>query len=151
MAHDTKYLVVIADGEHAKFATVDPAGVLRPVTAMDSAAAHKRSVDLGSDHPGAAYHSDSTAHHAMQPRHDPHDRAEVDFAHLVAAEIATAFARGDFNRLVLAAPSHTLNAIRDRLGGEVSRTIVGTLGKDLVKLPDEDVALHLRQWLVPQA
>jgi len=147
MAHDGKLLIVIADGEHARFVTVDPGGVMHTLSSMDSAAAHKRASDLGSDHPGAAYHSDSTAHHALQPRHDPHALAEAEFAHLVAAEIEAAFPRGSFERLVLTAPPRTLNAIRDKLGADVAKAIVGTLGKDLVKLPDDAVMPHLRQWL----
>ena len=147
MTHEGKLLIVIADGEHARFVTVDPGGVMHTMSSLDSAAAHKRAADLGSDHPGAAYHSDSTAHHALQPRHDPHALAEAAFAELLAGEIEAAFLREGFARLVLTAPPRTLNAIRDKLGADVAKVIVGTLGKDLVKLPDDAVAPHLRQWL----
>ena len=32
----------------------------------------QQSADLGSDRPGASVHSDSSAHHALTPQHDPH-------------------------------------------------------------------------------
>ncbi len=147
MVQTGNLLIVIADGEHARFVTVDPGGVFHTLSSMDSAAAHKRSSELGSDHPGATFHSQSTAHHALQPRHDPHALAEAEFARLVANETEATFVRGGFDRLVLAAPPRTLNAIRDGLGAVVAKAIVGTLGKDLMKLPDDAVQPHLRPWL----
>ncbi len=146
MTDDTKRLFVIADGAHARFVRVDPGGVLHTIASMDSAAAHKRTSDLGSDHPGASFHSDSSAHHALRPRHDLHADAERDFAHLVAGEVQAVFSRGDFDQLVLAALPPTINAIREKLG-PVAAAIVGTVAKDLVKQPDDAVALHLRPWL----
>lgn len=149
MTQDSGLLVVVADGAHARFVSPDGRGVLHTVASFDSPAAHKRASDLGSDQPGASFHSQSTAHHALTPRHDPHALAEAEFAGVVADEIDAAFARRGFERLLLVAPPPTLHAIRDKLGTGAAAAILGTLGKDLVKTPDHDLAPHLRQWLTP--
>lgn len=122
---------------------------MRTERAVDSPVAHQRSSDLGSDHPGASFHSQSTAHHALAPRHDPHALAEAEFARTVAAQINAAFAGQDFTHVLLVAPARTLGIIRDELRGDVAAAVVGTLEKDLVKTPDHDLPDHLRQWLVP--
>jgi protein required for attachment to host cells len=149
VSHNANLLIVIADGAHARFVRPAANGEPHTVSTLDSAMAHKRSSDIGSDHPGAAFHSQSTAHHAYQPRHDLHELAETEFAHFLAGEIDAAFARGEFQQLVLAAPPRTLNAIREKLDAGTARAIIGTLGKELMKTPDHALATHLQQWLEP--
>lgn len=149
MPKQADLLIVIADGEHARFLQAAETGALHTVTALDSALAHKRSSDIGSDHPGASFHSNASVRHVLPPRHDPHDLAEVDFAHLVASEIDAACARGSFNRLVLVAPTRTLGAIREKLGAAATAAIAGTLAKDLLKIPDHALREHLQPWLEP--
>ena len=147
MSQNTRLLIVIADGAHVRFVRPDADGTLHTVTSIDSPAAHKQSSDIGSDHPGAAFHSQSSAHHARQPRHDPQDLAAQDFAHFVAGEINTRFGQNSVDKLLLAAPSHTLGAIRERLDPGAAAAVAGTLGKDLVKTPDHELEPHLRHWL----
>jgi len=147
MSQNTRVLIIVADGAHARFVRPADNGALHTVNAIDSAAAHKRSSDLGSDHPGAAMHSQSTAHHAMAPRHDPHALAEAEFARFVADEVNAIVAEGGTDHLLLAAPPRTLNAIRDHLSQQAASALTGTVGKDLVKTPDHELQPHLRQWL----
>lgn len=146
--HD-RQLVVLADGEHVRFVRPGTAGALHTDTAFDSAEAHKQSSDLGSDHPGAAYHSDSTAHHGLAPRHDPHAIAKEHFAKTVAQQLNEAAAKGAFAELVLVAPAHTLAAIRNALDRGTDARIIGTLAKDLVKTPDDELWPHLKDWVKP--
>ncbi len=131
-------LFVIADGEHVRF--VRPAGdnALHSETRLESEAAHKRSSDLGSDRPGA-----------MVPRHDPQDLEKAKFARLVAEQLNAGSADGVFDELVIVAPSHTLNAVRDALNTTTAAKVVGTLAKDLVKVPDNELWPHVREWVRP--
>src|SRR5271166_3167037 len=108
-----KLLIVVADAEHVRFVRAGPDNALHSDAALDSVSAHKKSADLGSDHPGAAFHTGSTVHHALNPRHDPHELEKERFAHLVADRLNAATAGGEFDELVLVAPPHVLNAIRD--------------------------------------
>ncbi|MDA8049650.1 MAG: host attachment protein [Rhodospirillales bacterium] len=143
MARHRELLVVIADGEHARFLRWGE-GVPRAERAFDSSAAHARSSELVSDRPGASFHSGASARHAAEPRHDPHALAKEAFARLVAHEIGVAAASGSYDGVVLAAPARVLNTIRAGLDAAAAECIVGMLRKDLVKVPDAELEAHLR-------
>lgn len=121
-------LIVIADGEHARIVRPSPENVLNTVQQFDSPAAHKQSSDLRSDHPGASYHSDSTAHHALSPRHDPHALEKEKFSRFVAQEL-NATPDSSFDALVVAAPAHSLNVILEGLDISVRSKLAGTLAR----------------------
>ncbi len=149
MSIHQRLLFAIADGEHVRFVRPATDNALHADAAMDSFTAHKKSVDLGSDHPGASYHSGSSAHHSLAPRHDMHDLAKEKFAHAVADRLNTAAAAGAFDELVVVAPSHTLSAIRQQLDTATDAKIIGTLQKDLLKIPDDELWQHVRHWVRP--
>ena len=140
-------LFVIADGEHVRFVRPAEDNALHVDAAIDSFTAHKRSADLGSDHPGAAYHTGSSAHHSLAPRHDMHALAKDKFAHAIAEQLNAA--AGAFDELVIIAPPHTLSVIRGALDTSTEAKIVGTLQKDLVKTPDDELWPHVRHWVRP--
>ncbi len=149
MVKHRKLLIVIADGAHLRL--VRPAGdnALHTDTALDSITAHRRASQLGTDHPGAAFHSLSAAHHAMTPRHDPLVLAKQDFAREVADVLNAAEARNGFDELVIAAPARTLLTIRKGLNGAVGARIIGVLRKDLAKTPDDELWPHFAKWVRP--
>jgi protein required for attachment to host cells len=94
-------------------------------------------------------HSGSTAHHAIAPHHDPHDQEKVLFEHHVAREINEAAKRDEFDSLVIVAPAHALEAIRSALDPAAKARIAGTLAKDLLKTPDDELWPHLKEWVPP--
>lgn len=140
-------LIVIADGEHVRFVHPAADNALHTVSAIDSGQGHRRSSDIGSDRPGASYHSASTAHHAYAPRHDLHRVEKERFAQFVGERVNAAAAAGGFESLVIVAPAHALNAIRAELGQAAAERIVGTLHKDLVNVPDDELQPHLAEWV----
>ncbi|MBU6499459.1 MAG: host attachment protein [Rhodospirillales bacterium] len=142
-------LIVIADGEHARFVRPAADNALHADRGFDSLSAHKRSAELGSDHPGASFHSDSSAHHAITPRHDLHALEKEKFAHLIGASLNAAAGAGQFSELVLVAPPHVLAAMRATLDTTTGAMVVGTLGKDLIKVPDHELQPHLAEWVHP--
>ncbi|HUW81147.1 MAG TPA: host attachment protein, partial [Acidocella sp.] len=87
MSKNPRILIVIADGEHARLVRPRPDNVLRTERHFDSATAHKQSSDLGSDHPGASFHSDASVHHGVAPRHDLHGLEKEKFSRLVAQQL----------------------------------------------------------------
>jgi protein required for attachment to host cells len=147
MSHSGRHLIVLADTERARFLRLGGRGSLHTISAFESTAAHHQSSDLGSDGPGAALHSRSTAHHAFIPRHDLHYLAEQKFAGLIADQINEAAREGTFDQLVLVAQPHVSSAIRKRLGHDVANMIEGIVNKNLVKTPDHHLIDHLREWL----
>ncbi len=149
MPKDRNLLIVIADGEHARF--VRPAGdnALHTQQEIDSPTAHQRSADLRSDRPGAAFHTGSTAHHAVQPRHDPHTLEKAAFARGLAGQLNEGAATGVFEELVLVAPAHTMAALEAELDAAARHRVVGRLDKDLIKTPDHELQPHLHEWVRP--
>ena len=139
-------LIVVADAEHARLIRTSPEYVLHTERHFDSAAAHRRSSDLGSDRPGASYHSDSSAHHGLAPRHDLHDQQKSAFARFLAEQL-NAMPAQSFDGLVLCAPSHCLQDMLDGLHAEVRAKLAGSLAKDLVKIPDDQLWQHLQAFL----
>jgi protein required for attachment to host cells len=142
-------LFVIADGEHARFVRPAADNALHSDAAMDSFSAHKQSADLGSDHPGASSQSGSSAHHTFAPRHDLHAMQKDKFARAVAEQLNEAGAAKAFDELVIVAPPHTLSEIRRDLNAATDAMVIGTLQKDLVKTPDDELWPHVHTWVRP--
>jgi protein required for attachment to host cells len=147
MSKPPRILIAIADGEHARFVRPRSDHVLRTERCFDSAAAHKKSAELGTDHPGAAFHSEASVRHGLTPRHDLQDLEKAKFARLVAQQLNEISAENAFDALVVAAPPEHLQVIRAALNSVTQAKILGTLNKDLVKVPDDALLPHLREWL----
>ena len=85
---------VIADGGQARFIQPGADEALHVWAALESPTLHQKAHDMGSDGPGRAFESATPTRHAMAPRSDPHERAEVAFADLVTERIRAEAAEG---------------------------------------------------------
>ena len=150
MARPLTLWIAIADGEHARIVQPDDNNVLRTVQALDSASAHLRSRDIGSDRPGRSFESAASAHHAVGERHDLHTMEKEKFARFVAEQLNAAAARDAFDELLLVAPARALHELREALDTATAAKLVGTLEKDLVKTPDHELSPHVRDWVSPE-
>jgi protein required for attachment to host cells len=149
MPKDRNLLIAIADGEHVRFVRPAADNALHGDATFDSPSAHKQSADLGSDHPGASIHTGSSAHHALAPRHDPHVMEKEKFAQSIARQLNAGAASEAFGQLVIVAPPHVLSAIRGALSSAAQAKVTGTLPKDLIKTPDDELWPHVREWVRP--
>jgi protein required for attachment to host cells len=147
MSHIRKLLIVVADGEHARFARSAAHGALHTERRIDSASAHRRAADLGADRPGASFHTGSSARHSVGHRQDPKALAKQEFAKLVAEETGAEFRECEADGLILAAPPKVLDALDQHLDPAVTARVLGRLPKDLVKVPDERLAAHFADWI----
>jgi protein required for attachment to host cells len=93
-------------------------------------------------------HSGSSGHHALAPRHDPKALAKEKFADAIAQQL-DAGATGAFDELVVVAPPRVLSKILEALNPATDAKVIGTLAKDLVKVPDDELCTHLRPWARP--
>ncbi|NVN10526.1 host attachment protein [Nguyenibacter vanlangensis] len=134
-------VIVIADGEHARFVRPAENHALHTVDSFDSVVAHRQTSDLGDDAPGASFHSGSSAHHALNPRHDRHHVEMEKFSRLVASHINDHYQGCD--GMVIFAPSRNLSIIVDHLKPDLKGRLVGTDDKDLVKIPDHALMTHV--------
>lgn len=142
--------IAIADGEHARIVQPDADNEPRTLNALDAAAAHHPSRELATDRPGRAFESAAPGRHAYEPRHDPHELEKERFAHLVAEELNEAAERDAFDELVVAAPARALHEICRALGANAAGRLVGTVEKDLTKVPNHELASHVAEWLSPR-
>jgi protein required for attachment to host cells len=150
MARPLTLRIAIADGEHARFVQPDANNVLRTIGSIDSAAAHLRSRDIGSDRPGRSFESANPAHHAVGERHDLHRMANDRFVRSVARQLNEAAARNEFDELLLVAPPRALHELHKALDPATKARLVGTLERDLVKTPDHELWPQVREWVSPE-
>jgi protein required for attachment to host cells len=139
-------LLVLADGEHARFVSAGAEAHFQTYERLDSATAHLKSADLGPDRPGRTFESADVMRHAKEPRKDPHEAAKVRFAASVAAQINDTAASGAFDRLIVAASVRVLQEIRDNLEQPAVKLLLAELAKDLTNVPDYDLRAHFPNW-----
>lgn len=82
--HKANTLYVLTDGGRARFIRPTETKQFRTIRAIESAHIHDRSHTLGHASPSRVQESASPTRHAVEPREDPHDRAERDFAKSIA-------------------------------------------------------------------
>ena len=144
MAPDHRLWIVLADGEHARvLVAAEAPGQFTTDKSFDSRDAHRRAADFGEDTPGRAFDRAGVARHAFEPRIDPHLAAKRDFLHWLADWIDDAAGRDAFDRLSVIAPARALTSLQESLGPAARSRLIGTLAKDLVKVPDQEIPDHL--------
>lgn len=141
--------IALADGEHARLVARAADNALHTAVRIDSAAAHRQTSDLVSDRAGRSHESAAPMRHPVTPRSDPHTRAQHGFAREVAAAVNAAARENRFAALVLVAPPDVLHELEAALDADARARVVGTLMKDLAKVPDHALQPHLAEWVHP--
>ena len=136
--------VVVMDSSAAHFYRMhrDAHGVGHIDAAADPMVSdlHRHSRDLKSDEPGRGFSAaNSAARHAMEPPHDYHKLEKHDFVRAVAGALKSAHDGHKFERLVLVAPARSIGELRHELAETVKKTVWREIGKDLVKLNDQEL------------
>lgn len=135
---------LIADGAHARVVAAGKIpGAYATVWSAESAAAHRKGRDLVSDKPGRGHESANAAHHAIEPRSDPTLGPKRDFCDMIAGHINAQNAEDAFDRLFLIAPPKIGAMLRTHLDTATRGKLCSELHKDLVKIPDAELAVHL--------
>ncbi|WP_034959117.1 host attachment protein [Komagataeibacter kakiaceti] len=133
-------LIVMADGEHARFVQPGENHALHTIAAFDAISAHQRTSDMGNDAPGASCHTGSTAHHALNPHHDSHRMAMESFEQFVARQINE---RACCDELILIALARSSSEIVRHLRPGVRARVIDVIRKDLMKVPDAELMKHI--------
>lgn len=136
--------IVIADSSRAQILT---RRVERPgfdvITAFESPDAHASAHQLGADRPGRVQESAYSAHHAVEPRIDPHEESQIQFLRTVAAYLNENGTREEVRDLILFAPPRALGHLRKLLDAAVVRKIRAEAPKDLTQVPIAELPKHL--------
>ncbi len=72
------------------------------------------------------------------------------FVRMVAEQLNAEAALGEFDELLLVAPSHAMHELKESLDSATKAKLVGTLERDLVKTPDHELWPHVREWVSPE-
>lgn len=137
-------LFVIADGGRVRFVEKRVGEmVFDTVTEFDSPVVHEMTRRLGADRPGRSHESSGPARHAMEPRLDLHTAGKIDFLRGIGGELNAAYRRGEFDHLVLVAPTKALGHLMEALDDETEASVTARLRKDLTRVPDGQLPGHL--------
>ncbi len=134
---------ILADGGRARFLKRRSEGpgydIIEEIAAEE---ANLPSHDLGSDRPGRTHESSGSAHHAIEPRQDPHRARKASFTHHVADRLNEASERGAFDALMVYAAPRSLAELRTALSPATQKKVKAEVPKDLTKLPLAELAEH---------
>lgn len=141
--------ILVADGSRARvYSTIGPAAPLNVVPKFKVDEKVEASQELARDRPGRTYQSVGHKRSAIEPRVDPHQRAETELAERLARDLDEALEHKAFDRLVVAAPPRFLGDLRSAYSDRLRRTIHGEVAKDLTKVAPADLRNHLGDIVV---
>jgi protein required for attachment to host cells len=140
----TRTWILIADGGGARILEALGRGHgVHEISGSESRVHNPPSHELGRDSPGRVYESVGHAHHAVEPRRDPHRALETLFASQLAAMLANYAASKSFDRLVLVAPPAMLGDLRKVISPQVREKVIAEIDKDLTKIPNNEISTHI--------
>ena len=99
--------------------------------------------EINSDRPGRAFDRTGGGRHAMSSQETPHDHVAGVFARELAETLRAGRLEHRFDRLVLVAEPRFMGMLRGALDGETAALIHDTVGKDLAKVPVDELSSHL--------
>jgi protein required for attachment to host cells len=146
-----KTLYIIADGGRARYVERTGPSHFRTFRKFVSANIHDKSSALGRDRPGRVDESATTARHAVGKTIDLRDKVEAGFVRSIAADLNEDPSIGDFDHLVFVAPAKLEKQLRGALSVPLAAKLVKCISKDLTKVPDSCLYLHLPVFLVSPA
>lgn len=135
--------ILIADGNQARVLEHGgPGKGLASVKGLDWSIPPLQTQDINADRPGRSHSSVGPGRSAMEPRTDPVDHREAEFARSVAGALDDKAKAGAFDRLVIAAAPVTLGNLRKVMSEHVKKTVVAELDKDLTNVPTPQLDRH---------
>ena len=144
----TRTWILIADGARARI--LEQLGFGHGLTAIDGMVFHgdhAATHDLVSDREGRSFSSQGPGRSAYESHTDPHRDLKTKVAHQLAATLAHGLEQKSYDRLVIVATPVTLGDLRTVLSDQVRAKVVGEVAQDLTKIPNGEVAAHLKDVL----
>jgi protein required for attachment to host cells len=135
--------ILVADGARARILLSE--GRAKPLTEVPGSDLRqdlKPDHELSAERPGRVHESANVSRHAIE-RDDLHRREKERFAQGLAGGLDKRLADGEYDRLVIAAAPETLGVIRQALSDRVRAVVLGEVAKDLTKIPNPQLRLHL--------
>lgn len=135
--------ILVANGTQARvLENTGPNKGLRQVDGLDFGIEALQAREIVTDRPGRSFSSVGHGRSAIEPRTDPVEQREAEFARSVAEMLDIQCSKGAYDRLVIAAAPIALGDIRKSLSPAVKKTILAELNKDLTNLPTAQLDKH---------
>lgn len=115
--------------------------VLKGKMTHTEGATHAR--NLTSDAPGRAYNRIGPARHSIDPDTGVKEEERRKFVKEIVGRLQSAYFRGEFERLVLLAAPAVLGVIRKTLSGDLVKTVIKEIPKDVVRQNPDKVHTQL--------
>jgi protein required for attachment to host cells len=137
---------LVADGAKARLFRVGRKnGDFEELRQLESAARGAPSREISSDADSRSRHvAGVPGGHTKQPRTDPHDQAERQFAEQVMAFVGRSASTGAFNSLVVVADPRTLGTLRDCMPAAVAQRVSREMNLDLTWMPEKEIEARIR-------
>ncbi len=101
-----------------------------------------------SDMPGRSQAGPGAARHGLDRSATEREQNRTKFSVEVAEAAEAQWAKGDYDRVVMAAPPKMLGALREDIGGAMKAAMAGDMDKDLLKVALHDLPPHLEDMIV---
>ena len=139
--------ILVADGARARLLLAEGRGKpLTEVPGSDIRAELKPDHELSPDRPGRVHESANVSRHAIE-REELHRKEKERFAQSLADGLDRRLTNREYDRLVIAAAPETLGIIRSALSDKVRAVILAEVAKDLTKIPNPQIRVHLGEDL----
>jgi protein required for attachment to host cells len=140
--------IVVADAGRAQILSKgEGTDSLETVEHIENAAGRARDVDLVTDHPGRIEKHAAGSRSTMDAPTDPHEQEARNFAHRLNVRLESAEAQHVYDLLVLVAAPHFLGLLKSGLGKGPQRRLVASIPKDLTRLSNSELQVHLADVL----
>lgn len=131
--------VMVGDGEKALFFRNEGDATYPNLQIVNVMEQHNpKSSEQGTDRPGRSSSSVGTARSAMQET-NWHKLEKHRFAKEIADVLYSAAHRGQYSKLVIAAPPMIMGDLRKAMHKEVSDKVVAEVSKDLTNMPPPEI------------
>jgi protein required for attachment to host cells len=137
--------VVVAESSRARIFSLR--GYLTPMEELKdfvNPAARTPEHDLISDRPGRTTDSTGGQRHAKEPQVSPKEQVVLSFAREVADHLEQGRARGDFERLIVAAAPEFLGLLRRSLSDATRQKIKREIHKNIVREDEQTIRGYLQ-------
>jgi protein required for attachment to host cells len=137
--------IVLMDGSRGRILVQEqPGAALARAFGDGFTSSRALSHEVGEDRPGRNRGSaGATARHALDPRTNPHDKAEHEFCAEMAKFVDRGVQAGRVERLILVAPPHALGDLRQTLSPQAIERVQTEVARDWLDLADTDIEARL--------
>ncbi|MDX2143833.1 MAG: host attachment protein [Rhodospirillaceae bacterium] len=149
-------MVAVIDGARANIYKAEASATGRPglrLTVIDGGRlrqSNRKSRAIVSDRPGHKASSAGTGRYALQPKSDPHVRAEQQFVIGVAEFLDRALAAQGCDELVLVAPPRAMGDLRAHLSPAVARRTILEITQEWTALTPSVIGQRVAVALMPE-